>query len=63
MVLVIWGVRYFARHDEGRTAGWRRTPLEILKERYARGEICKQEYEEMKRDLRDGSRYTNEATK
>jgi len=28
------------------------SPLEILKARYARGEISKQEFEEMRRDLR-----------
>ncbi len=31
----------------------RETPLDILKARYARGEITKQQFEEMKRDLRD----------
>ncbi len=34
-----------ARHSE--------TPLEILKRRYANGEISKTEFEEMKRDLAD----------
>lgn len=28
-----------------------KTPLEIAQERYARGEISKEEYEEMRRDL------------
>jgi putative membrane protein len=29
------------------------TPLEILKARYARGEISRAEYEQMRRDLED----------
>lgn len=29
----------------------RETPLEILKKRYARGDITKEEFEQMKRDL------------
>ena len=31
--------------------GSRQTPLDVLKERYARGEINRDMYEEMKRDL------------
>jgi putative membrane protein len=32
-------------------AGHAQTPLDILKRRYAAGEITKEQYEEMKRDL------------
>jgi putative membrane protein len=32
-----------------------RTPLDILKERFARGEIDKQEYEEHRRTLSEGA--------
>ncbi len=31
--------------------GNRQTPLDVLKERYARGEISREVYEEMRRDL------------
>jgi putative membrane protein len=30
-----------------------RSPLDLLKERYARGEISKEQYEEMRRDIAD----------
>lgn len=30
-----------------------KTPLEILKERYARGEISREEFEQMKKDILD----------
>ena len=36
----------------GRESG--ETPLEILKKRYARGEISREEFEQMKRDLTGG---------
>ncbi len=41
-------VRYSVREQGGR----RSDPLEILKERYARGEISTQEYEERKKKLK-----------
>lgn len=61
MMLLFWGglivlVWFIAR--AAARSGWRRpdgevsrTALDILKERYARGEISKAEYEEMRRDI------------
>ncbi len=52
--LVIWGIvaliRGLSRGDSGRSTE-SDSALEILKKRYARGEITKQEYEERKKDL------------
>ncbi len=54
-VLVIAGgialVRWFGMRDRGSGDTRRRTPLEILQERYARGEIEREEYEQKRRDL------------
>lgn len=53
-VLVIAGVialvRWFGMRDRG-SGNSRRTPLDILQERYARGEIEREEYEQKRRDL------------
>lgn len=38
---------------EGNIRGPRETPLELLKKRYARGEITKEKFEEMKEDLKE----------
>jgi len=58
--LVIWGIVSLARsgfggghacgHNHGDGA-YEKSPLDILKERYAKGEINKQEFEEKKKDL------------
>lgn len=49
LVLVIaWGVQWAVRDGLGRTED---SALEILKKRYARGEISKDEFEEKKRDI------------
>ena len=47
--LVVWGVRSFSR-PAGRPSDSRR-PLEIAEDRFARGEITIQEFEEIKTGL------------
>jgi putative membrane protein len=42
-----WRPQFIQQSDEPN----RETPLEVLKKRYARGDISKQEYEEMRHDL------------
>lgn len=50
LVLIGVAVYFVIRSDKGR--GWGgETPLEILKKRYARGEITQDEYDRMKKDL------------
>ena len=52
-VLIIAGIVYFARWlvRQSRGGGSGKSALDILKERYARGEISKQEFEEKKKEL------------
>jgi len=50
LALVIVGVVLLVR-SSGRPAARQDTALDILKERYARGEITSEQYEEMRRDL------------
>ena len=52
VALVVWGITRLARRgDSGPGAIERRNPLEIAKERYARGEISREEFEQIKKDL------------
>ena len=48
IALIIWGITRLTRHDNTII---KHTPLEVAKERYARGEINKQEFEQIKKDL------------
>ena len=51
---IIWLVVWLARRPggmAGEPGAGARTPLDILKERYARGEISRDEFERMKHDL------------
>jgi putative membrane protein len=54
LAAIVVGVVFVARHF-ARTGGWRslheESALDILQKRYARGEITKEQYEEMKRNL------------
>jgi len=63
--LIIWGIVALIRHNSGGCCGMgghdhgahnmgdskKNSALDILKERYAKGEINKQEFEEKKKDL------------
>lgn len=49
VALIVWGIRRLTghhdiRHNQG-------NPLDIAKERYAKGEITKAQFEQMKKDL------------
>lgn len=48
IALIVLAVRALAGDS---TKGGDKTPLQILKERYARGEIGQEEFEQKKRDL------------
>jgi len=52
IALVVWGInRLTERRGSGSSTGERRDPLDIAKERYARGEISREEFEQIKKDL------------
>ena len=50
VVLVVWAVTAASRGGTSREPA-RPTPLDILRERYARGEISQQEFEQAKKTL------------
>jgi len=49
LALVIWLIVRATRQDS--TAVGRRTPLDIARERYAKGEISKEEFDRIRQDL------------
>lgn len=51
LVIVLLAKRVFGRRGREREGGSSSRALEILNERYARGEIGKDEYEQKKRDV------------
>jgi putative membrane protein len=49
---IVWGVVAATRHSGGHhEIHGTQTPLEIAKERYARGEITRDQYEQLRKDL------------
>ncbi len=48
IALIVWGVIKLSQRN-GSTP--KRTPLDVVKERYAKGEISREEFEQLKKDL------------
>jgi putative membrane protein len=58
IALIVWAIQSVTRRESGQThipygSPSARTPLDIAKERYARGEVKREEFEQIKRDLED----------
>jgi putative membrane protein len=52
IALIVWGIRAARKQDEARVViSEKRGPLDMAKERYAQGEISKEEFEQIKKDL------------
>jgi putative membrane protein len=52
IVLIVWGVKKLGKGKEDDAGiGPKLNPLEIAKERYAKGEISKADFEQIKKDL------------
>ena len=52
IALIVWGITRITRKtDSGKNVGAQSDPLDIAKERYAKGEITKKEFEQLKKDL------------
>lgn len=52
IALVVWGIKKLTeRGGSGSSNTQRRDPLDIAKERYAKGEIAKEEFDRIQKDL------------
>ncbi len=51
VALLRWLAQGAGTHSTGHGSGSSRSPMDILKERYARGEIDEAEYQKIKREL------------
>ncbi len=48
IALIVWGITKVSRQGETTP---KRDPLDVTKERYAKGEISREEFEQIKKDL------------
>ena len=48
IALIVWGVSRLTGHGN---SGQRRSALDMARERYAKGEISREEFEQIKKDL------------
>ena len=48
IALIVWGIRKLTERGDSIR---KQDPLDVVKERYARGEITKEEFEQFKKDL------------
>ncbi len=53
--LVLWVLRAYRRGEAAPPSGGTSRALEILKERYARGELTREQYDQMRRDILEDS--------
>jgi putative membrane protein len=52
IALIVWGIKKLGKGEgDGVAVGPKRDPLEIAKERYAKGEISREDFEQIKKDL------------
>ena len=52
IVLIVWGIKKLTeRGGSGSDTSEIRSPLDIAKERYAKGEISREEFERIKKDM------------
>ncbi len=53
IAVILFVIRVMTKSSMKQSGSQDKSPLEILKQRYAKGEITKEEYEERKNNLKD----------